>query len=209
MSSFRKYCQVARDDQQPLGKRYKSVRHAAERYSWLTRTSFESVFTDLRVRCGFRVGLPNEPAVVYAAATALECARDSFVGSLRVLSAARRVQKRSGRRVLTATQLAELYRTVSLGLPLARSPAAVASPPCADCAEAPGGISRPPPEFALGRGVKVVVNDRNRTPHAGIVRACIWHFKLDRWTYYLEEDGRKIHKRYFAADLSPVDGSAG
>ncbi|HKO54022.1 MAG TPA: hypothetical protein VJV79_40215 [Polyangiaceae bacterium] len=68
MSSFRRYCEVARSEGKPVGKRYKSLRYAAEGYSSLTRTSFESIFEDLNARCGLRVGAANTSAVLVAAA---------------------------------------------------------------------------------------------------------------------------------------------
>jgi hypothetical protein len=55
--------------------------------------------------------------------------------------------------------------------------------------------------FRLHQVVTVVVNERNRTPHSGTIRALIWHHKLRRWHYFLEEDGKKISKRYAAEDL--------
>jgi hypothetical protein len=60
------------------------------------------------------------------------------------------------------------------------------------------------PEFALGQRVRVVLNDRNRTPHEGTIRAAVWHHKQSRFHYYLLEDGRKVSKRYAAEDLQPV-----
>lgn len=62
----------------------------------------------------------------------------------------------------------------------------------------------PEPEFAIGQRVRVVLNDRNRTPHEGTIRAAIWHHKQGRFHYYLLEAGRKVSKRYAAEDLQPV-----
>lgn len=73
-------------------------------------------------------------------------------------------------------------------------------------------MDSPEPEFALGQWVRVVLNDRNRTPHEGTIRAVIWHHKQQRFHYYLQEGGRKVSKRYAAEDLQPIgsirDGSA-
>jgi len=65
-------------------------------------------------------------------------------------------------------------------------------------------VGRPEPEFATGQRVRVVLNDRNRTPHEGTIRAAVWHQKQGRFHYYLQEGGRKVSKRYAAEDLQPV-----
>jgi hypothetical protein len=62
---------------------------------------------------------------------------------------------------------------------------------------------QPQPKFAVGQAVRVVLNERNRTAHRGIVRAIIWHFKDQRHNYYLGEDGTKVSKRYLDDDLEP------
>ena len=64
-------------------------------------------------------------------------------------------------------------------------------------------MDRPEPEFAIGQRVRVVLNDRNRTPHDGTIRAAVWHHKQGRFHYYLQEGGRKVSKRYAAEDLQP------
>jgi len=53
----------------------------------------------------------------------------------------------------------------------------------------------------VGQPVSVVLNERNRTPHRGTVARAIWHHKLNRWHYFLEENGKAISKRYSADDL--------
>src|SRR5262245_54656646 len=65
----------------------------------------------------------------------------------------------------------------------------------------PSRAPRSSPRFELGATVRVVLNERNRTPHVGMVRKVIWHFKDERYNYYLEENGRKVSKRYFDEDL--------
>jgi hypothetical protein len=63
---------------------------------------------------------------------------------------------------------------------------------------------RPAPVFAVGQRVLVVLNERNKTPHTGTIRQIIWHFDDRRYNYYLEENGKKVSKRYFDSDLQPV-----
>jgi hypothetical protein len=65
-------------------------------------------------------------------------------------------------------------------------------------------VDRPQPEFAIGQQVRVVLNDRNHTPHEGTIRAAVWHHKQRRFHYYILEGGRKVSKRYAAEDLQPV-----
>jgi len=64
--------------------------------------------------------------------------------------------------------------------------------------------SKPEPEFRVGDAVRVRLNDYNRTSHCGHVREGIWHFKDQCYNYYLEENGKKVSKRYLAKDLEPV-----
>jgi hypothetical protein len=63
----------------------------------------------------------------------------------------------------------------------------------------------PMPRFSVGQKVVVVLNEKNKTPHTGSVREVIWHYKDSRYNYYLEENGKKISKRYFEEDLDPVE----
>ncbi|HET6882611.1 MAG TPA: hypothetical protein VFI31_20760 [Pirellulales bacterium] len=66
-------------------------------------------------------------------------------------------------------------------------------------------MTEPPlPAFCLGQVVQVILNDRNKTPHTGTIREIIWHYKDQRFNYYLEENGKKISKRYFEEDLDPL-----
>ena len=66
-------------------------------------------------------------------------------------------------------------------------------------------MDKPEPEFRVGQSVRVQLNERNRTPHAGTVRQVIWHHKDARYHYYLEEGGRRVSKRYLAEDLETAD----
>jgi len=65
--------------------------------------------------------------------------------------------------------------------------------------------SRPEPTFRIGQTVRVIVNDRNRTPHTGEIRNIIWHHKLECYHFYLKEHGKKVSKRYAAEDLEPTE----
>ncbi len=54
----------------------------------------------------------------------------------------------------------------------------------------------------VGQHVRVLVNERNTTPHVGLIRQASWHHKDQRWMYFLDDDGgRKVHKRYHLEDL--------
>lgn len=57
------------------------------------------------------------------------------------------------------------------------------------------------PRFEVGAHVRVIQNERNRTPHEGVVTRHVWHHKFACWTYFIEERGRKIKKRYLGEDL--------
>ena len=56
-------------------------------------------------------------------------------------------------------------------------------------------------DFELGDKVEVILNHRNKTFHKGKIRQVIWHNKDNCWNYYLEENGKKIQKRYLSEDL--------
>ena len=63
----------------------------------------------------------------------------------------------------------------------------------------------PPSKFAVGQRVRVRLNEQNHTPHEGTIRDIIWPHKSRQHNYYLEEDGKKVSKRYHEHDLDPVD----
>jgi hypothetical protein len=205
--SFRRYSSLARDETQPLGRRYMCVRRAGELYAWLTQTSFESVFIHLGDRHGFRVGSPNTSETISAAAAALEASRDDFLRHLDAYRRARRLEKRRGRRSPTPAARDDLHRDPRLGVPLSWQPRQPTLPATAGQQPFQRASGLPPPELEVGDRVSVNVGGRNRTPHTGHVRAHIWHLKLERWCYYLQVNERKIHKRYFADDLSPIDST--
>ncbi|MCB9647868.1 MAG: hypothetical protein H6730_14860 [Deltaproteobacteria bacterium] len=74
-------------------------------------------------------------------------------------------------------------------------------------------LDRPPPEATSvdadasrprlreGDGVRVRLNHRNRTPHAGTITKTLWHHKHACWLYWIEEAGRPVKKRYLFEDL--------
>lgn len=199
--SFRRACRIALDDTRPLGLRYLCVRRAGELYAWLTETSFESVFVHLGERHGFRVGLPNTSETIAAAAAALDASRDEVLARLDAYRRARRLDKRAGRRSPTAVERRDLYRDPPLGVLRSWSHGRAASPIAEERGPFMLAPGLPPPELTVGDMVSVRLGERNITPRSGRVRALVWHFKLERWCFYLEVNGRTIHKRYFADDL--------
>jgi hypothetical protein len=66
-------------------------------------------------------------------------------------------------------------------------------------------METPAPAFRLRQKVRVRLNQRNRTPHEGTIRAIVWHHKDRRYNYYLQEGSRKVSKRYFEEDLDAVE----
>lgn len=60
---------------------------------------------------------------------------------------------------------------------------------------------KPVPEYPMGARVEVIVNAKNITWHQGVIRQIIWHSKDQQWYFWLEENGRKVSKRYAASDL--------
>jgi hypothetical protein len=203
---------VAQDERQSIGKRYKSLRYAAERYSSLTHTSFESVFDDLRKRSDLKVGTANNSAALVCAARELQKARHSFLEHLGSLAAQRRHEKRCGRRSPSCEWPTTLFSAVTLGRPLAvtlgRALAIQSAPAIPE--ETLAAIQRvaTEPEFAIGEAVQVVLNSRNKTPRYGHIEHRSWHFKLHRWVYFIRQGSRRISKQYFADDLMPWTAAA-
>jgi len=64
---------------------------------------------------------------------------------------------------------------------------------------------REPPKYPVGTVVRVLLNERNRTPRVGRVDRCIWHGLHARWMYWLREGTRKVYKRYTDDDLERVE----
>ena len=60
---------------------------------------------------------------------------------------------------------------------------------------------KPPPALSLDQRVRVILNESNRTSRTGTIRQIIWHFKDQRYMYFLEVNGKKIAKRYYEEDL--------
>jgi hypothetical protein len=65
-------------------------------------------------------------------------------------------------------------------------------------------VKIPAPRYQVGQPVRVILNARNRTAHAGIIRRVVWHGKDSQYNYYLEEAGKKISKRYLEEDLELI-----
>jgi hypothetical protein len=63
----------------------------------------------------------------------------------------------------------------------------------------------PEPIYQVGQPVRVILGERNRTPHSGTVREIVWHSKDQCHHYYIiKESGKKVSKRYTAEDLESV-----
>ena len=67
-------------------------------------------------------------------------------------------------------------------------------------------LGKPAPEFVQEQRVEVLVNAKNTTYHSGTVQAVTWHHKEGKWYFTLEENGKKVSKRYEARDLRAVVG---
>lgn len=65
-------------------------------------------------------------------------------------------------------------------------------------------IDAHPPELKIGQKVRVILSARNHTPREGSIIDRIWHHKDRRWNYYMEENGRRVSKRYFIDDLKAL-----
>lgn len=118
MSSFARYCEVVRDGREPTGRRVLALGHAVQRYASLTRTSYQSVFTALAMRCALWRGRPDMDEPLRAAALELARARNAFLEHQRTVVAERRLSKRAGRRLPRANWEQDLRSAALLGQPL-------------------------------------------------------------------------------------------
>ena len=66
-------------------------------------------------------------------------------------------------------------------------------------------MDQPAPVYQVGQHVRVVLGERNRSARRGTIRAIIWHYKDRRFHYYIEEDGKRVSKRYQAEDLEAYE----
>lgn len=66
-------------------------------------------------------------------------------------------------------------------------------------------LDKPPSQYVLGQLVRVLVNERNKTPRSGSVCHIVWHHNDSCYNYYIEANGKKVSKRYLAKDLSGSD----
>lgn len=60
---------------------------------------------------------------------------------------------------------------------------------------------KPPPDFQKGELVEVIVNAKNTTYRKGVILDLTWHHKKRKWIFLIEENGKKISKRYEKEDL--------
>ena len=63
---------------------------------------------------------------------------------------------------------------------------------------------KPPPRFSIGDFVEVIVNARNVAYRQGTISDMLWHDKHGVWHYFIEENGKRIGKRYEARDLRQI-----
>lgn len=171
-----------------------------ERYASLTGTSFRSLFTALANLCAPRITFGRDSRALTAAAAELERARRIYLEGLRAFSARRRVEKRSGTGQMRPSHEAAsaLRAAMTLGVPLAEY-ARPAIPEVVPQVVEP--LAPVPPEFEIGAPVEVLLNVRNKTARRGRIQARDWHFKYQRWVYWIRQGRRVISKRYFADDL--------
>ena len=59
-------------------------------------------------------------------------------------------------------------------------------------------------KFEFGDKVKVMVNERNKTYHEGIIIDISWHSKYNKQFYFIKENNKVLKKRYFYEDLEKI-----
>jgi hypothetical protein len=69
-------------------------------------------------------------------------------------------------------------------------------------------MDEPQPVYQVGQPVRVVPGERNHTARRGTIREIIWHYKNQRFYYFIEETGKRVSKRYQADDLVKDDATS-
>ncbi len=113
--SYATHRRRALDPSEPSAQRQGALAHAVESYSWLTHTSFDSVFAALAARHGFhRDGRPPERLIPAVVADLDEARRDYLAAAARYRSF-RKLQTVQGCRGPRHELWAALRRCVTLG----------------------------------------------------------------------------------------------
>jgi hypothetical protein len=60
------------------------------------------------------------------------------------------------------------------------------------------------PSFQLGQEVETIPERISRKPHKGKIFEIVRHHKQKRFIYFIEEDGKKLKKRYFKENLKTI-----
>ncbi|HMS40888.1 MAG TPA: hypothetical protein PKE69_11720 [Pyrinomonadaceae bacterium] len=60
------------------------------------------------------------------------------------------------------------------------------------------------PAFQIGQQVETILNDYSRKYHKGKIFEIVKHHKQNRFMYFIEENGKKLKKRYFKDNLKSV-----
>jgi hypothetical protein len=64
------------------------------------------------------------------------------------------------------------------------------------------------PKYIVGQQVRVILNERNRTPREGSILGIHWHYKRGCYYYTLRENNRVLTKWYFDDDFELLSGKA-
>ncbi len=59
----------------------------------------------------------------------------------------------------------------------------------------------PPPKLSIGQWVRVILNERNKTPRTGRIHYAAWHFKAETYHYFITVNGKPVSKRYLEEDF--------
>ena len=98
----------------------------------------------------------------------------------------------------------------SMGLSRAALEAALSSMPelqpiAAGLTDEEVSEGKPAPEFLNGQLVELVIHAGNTPRRQAAVRGRNWHRQQGRWVFFLEEESRKVSKRYDARDLRAAE----
>lgn len=121
--SFARLRRELRDDVRAPGRRFVALRRAVGAFASLTRTSFQSVWSQLAARHALSTGTVSDGEALVRAFEDLERARSTFLEQLERYSRMRRSEKQRGLRVPPPGTARALYASVTLGVPLRTSPA--------------------------------------------------------------------------------------
>ena len=101
--------EIAQDENKSLGLRYFSLLHCISSFTWLTRCGFRNELRHLYHKCGLKRGQFNSGEVIENCVEELDRQRQHFLHQLKVFDYERKVEKKSGKRSPSKSDIETLF----------------------------------------------------------------------------------------------------